>query len=76
MTKEAILDFSRAHAEPDWLRERRLKAYDVIEELALPRLSVSSFIAGTLETVPSQTAHSQLTFLTLQHLGTIQSWCK
>ena len=43
MTKEAILDFSRAHAEPDWLRERRLKAYDVIEELALPKIERVKF---------------------------------
>ncbi|MCS4488649.1 Fe-S cluster assembly protein SufD [Streptococcus sciuri] len=43
MTKEAILDFSRLHAEPDWLRDRRLKAYDAIETLAMPKIERVKF---------------------------------
>lgn len=36
MTKERILEFSRLHAEPAWLQERRLAAVEKIAELDLP----------------------------------------
>lgn len=36
MSREAIQDFSLAHAEPDWLASLRLKAFDKMPELELP----------------------------------------
>ncbi|HEL0415021.1 TPA: Fe-S cluster assembly protein SufD [Streptococcus equi subsp. zooepidemicus] len=38
MTKEKILAFSQAHAEPTWLQELRLKAFDVMPHLELPTI--------------------------------------
>lgn len=36
MTRERILNFSQNQAEPIWLQERRLSAFDKIDELDLP----------------------------------------
>lgn len=36
MTKETIIAFSQAHAEPAWLQARRKAAFDKISELKLP----------------------------------------
>ncbi|MDN6689743.1 MAG: Fe-S cluster assembly protein SufD [Lactococcus sp.] len=36
MTKENIIAFSQAHAEPEWLQARRKAAFDKISELNLP----------------------------------------
>ncbi|GFH39611.1 Fe-S cluster assembly protein SufD [Lactococcus insecticola] len=36
MTKETIIAFSQAHAEPEWLQARRRDAFDKISELDLP----------------------------------------
>lgn len=36
MTRDNILNFSQSKAEPIWLQERRLVAFDKLEELALP----------------------------------------
>ncbi len=36
MTRDNILNFSQSKAEPIWLQERRLAAFDKLEELALP----------------------------------------
>lgn len=38
MSKQAILNFSQAKAEPIWLQERRLAAFDKIETLPLPSI--------------------------------------
>ena len=38
MTKEAIQAFSQAHAEPSWLLDLRLKAFEQIEQLELPKI--------------------------------------
>lgn len=38
MTKETIIAFSQAHAEPEWLQARRKKAFDKISELPLPSI--------------------------------------
>lgn len=38
MTKENIIAFSQAHAEPEWLQARRKEAFDKINELALPSI--------------------------------------
>lgn len=36
MTRESILEFSQGHAEPAWLQERRLAAFDRLEDLDFP----------------------------------------
>ena len=38
MMTETILAFSQAKAEPTWLQERRLAAFDKIETLPLPNI--------------------------------------
>ncbi|MGT2744837.1 Fe-S cluster assembly protein SufD [Streptococcus phocae subsp. phocae] len=43
MTKEQILAFSQAHAEPFWLQERRLKAFDALVHLELPTIERVKF---------------------------------
>lgn len=43
MTKEKILAFSQAHAEPTWLQELRLKAFDVVPHLELPTIERVKF---------------------------------
>ncbi|MBG9367778.1 Fe-S cluster assembly protein SufD [Streptococcus sp. NLN64] len=43
MTKESILAFSQAQAEPVWLQDLRLKAFDKIQELDLPRIERVKF---------------------------------
>lgn len=43
MTKEKILAFSQAHAEPVWLQELRLKAFDVMPHLELPTIERVKF---------------------------------
>ena len=46
MTKENIKLFSEMHAEPSWLADLRQKAFDKIETLELPVLSVSNSTVG------------------------------
>lgn len=43
MTKEKISAFSAAKEEPSWLLERRLAAFDKIDELELPRIERVKF---------------------------------
>lgn len=43
MTKEKILAFSQTHAEPTWLQELRLKAFDVMPHLELPTIERVKF---------------------------------
>ncbi|MBM7643241.1 Fe-S cluster assembly protein SufD [Streptococcus loxodontisalivarius] len=43
MSKDNILSFSQAKAEPAWLQERRLAAFDKMEELALPNIERVKF---------------------------------
>lgn len=43
MTKEAIVNFSKMHAEPEWLMDLRQKAFDKIEQLELPAIERVKF---------------------------------
>lgn len=43
MTKESILIFSKSKAEPAWLQEKRLAAFDKIDDLELPRIERVKF---------------------------------
>ena len=43
MTKESVLNFSQAKAEPLWLQERRLAAFDNIDKLPLPEINRVKF---------------------------------
>lgn len=43
MTKESILTFSQSNAEPAWLQEKRLAAFDKIDDLELPRIERVKF---------------------------------
>ena len=43
MTKESILNFSQTKAEPLWLQERRLTAFDNIDKLPLPEINRVKF---------------------------------
>lgn len=43
MTKESILNFSQTKAEPLWLQERRLAAFDNIDKLPLPEINRVKF---------------------------------
>lgn len=43
MSKESILQFSQAKAEPNWLQERRLAAFEKIEQLPLPAIERVKF---------------------------------
>ncbi|AXQ79359.1 Fe-S cluster assembly protein SufD [Streptococcus chenjunshii] len=43
MTKESILNFSQAKAEPTWLQERRLTALAKIDQLELPKIERVKF---------------------------------
>ncbi|BBK80961.1 Fe-S cluster assembly protein SufD [Streptococcus mutans] len=43
MTKESILTFSQSKAEPAWLQEKRLAAFDKIDDLELPRIERVKF---------------------------------
>lgn len=43
MTKESILTFSQSKAEPAWLQEKRLAAFDKIDNLELPRIERVKF---------------------------------
>ncbi|MBJ8325789.1 Fe-S cluster assembly protein SufD [Streptococcus pacificus] len=43
MTKERIIDFSQTKAEPKWLLEHRLAAFEKIEKLPLPQIERVKF---------------------------------
>lgn len=43
MTKDTIIAFSQAHAEPSWLQERRSAAFDKIDDLELPKIERVKF---------------------------------
>ncbi len=43
MTKEAIINFSQLKAEPAWLQDRRLAAFEQIDQLELPRIEKVRF---------------------------------
>lgn len=43
MTKKSILTFSQSKAEPAWLQEKRLAAFDKIDNLELPRIERVKF---------------------------------
>ena len=43
MTKQMIIEFSQAKAEPTWLQERRQAAFDKIDELELPDIERVKF---------------------------------
>ena len=43
MTKKSILTFSQSKAEPTWLQEKRLAAFDKIDDLELPRIERVKF---------------------------------
>ncbi len=43
MSKETIQHFSLAHAEPDWLANLRLKAFEKMAELELPKIERVKF---------------------------------
>lgn len=43
MTRENILRFSQEQAEPRWLQERRLAAFDQLDQLALPEIERVKF---------------------------------
>lgn len=43
MTKESIVTFSQSKAEPAWLQEKRLAAFDKIDNLELPRIERVKF---------------------------------
>lgn len=43
MTKETIINFSQAHAEPAWLQDRRLAAFEKMAELELPTIERVKF---------------------------------
>lgn len=43
MTKETIVAFSQSQAEPSWLLDRRLKAFEVMGELDLPTIERVKF---------------------------------
>ncbi|MGT2925353.1 Fe-S cluster assembly protein SufD [Streptococcus caviae] len=43
MTKESILNFSQAKAEPQWLQEKRLAAFEKMDSLDLPKIERVKF---------------------------------
>ncbi|MDE8031555.1 Fe-S cluster assembly protein SufD [Streptococcus mutans] len=43
MTKKSILTFSQSKAEPAWLQEKRLAAFNKIDDLELPRIERVKF---------------------------------
>ncbi|KXT77604.1 Fe-S cluster assembly protein SufD [Streptococcus sp. DD13] len=43
MSKESIIAFSQAHAEPLWLQELRLSAFDQLDQLDLPAIERVKF---------------------------------
>ena len=43
MTREQIQAFSQAQAEPIWLQDLRLKAFDKIQDLDLPKIERVKF---------------------------------
>ncbi|TWT10999.1 Fe-S cluster assembly protein SufD [Streptococcus sp. sy004] len=43
MTRESILNFSQGHAEPKWLQERRLAAFDKLDDLDFPMIERVKF---------------------------------
>ena len=43
MTKEAILNFSLSKAEPIWLQDSRLAAFNSIKHLDLPEINRVKF---------------------------------
>lgn len=43
MTKEAIINFSQLKAEPAWLQDRRLAAFEKIDQLELPKIEKVRF---------------------------------
>ncbi|GFH42229.1 Fe-S cluster assembly protein SufD [Lactococcus hodotermopsidis] len=56
MTKEKMIAFSQAHAEPEWLQARRQAAFDKISQLELPsiqRVKLERFNFGTGEIAES-----------------------
>ncbi|MFV0555599.1 MAG: Fe-S cluster assembly protein SufD [Lactovum sp.] len=48
--KEEILEFSKQHAEPEWLSNLRQEAYKKVEELSLPEIEGANFKTWKLET--------------------------
>ena len=64
MSKESIIAFSQAKAEPLWLQDLRQAAFDKLDSLALPKMERLL-----------KMNHQQMC-LTLQRLETILNWFK
>ena len=69
MSKESIIAFSQAKAEPLWLQDLRQAAFDKIESLALPKIERVKFHRLL------KMNHQQMCLI-LQRLETTLNWSK
>ena len=74
MSKESIIAFSQAKAEPLWLQDLRQAAFDKIESLALPKIERVKFHRWNLGD-GTITDHQQMCLI-LQRLETTLNWSK
>lgn len=76
MSKESIIAFSQAKAEPLWLQDLRQAAFDKIESLALQKLSVLNSTVGISVMERLLKMNHQQMCLILQRLETTLNWSK
>ena len=76
MSKESIIAFSQAKAEPLWLQDLRQAAFDKLESLALPKIErVKSTVGISVMERLLKMNHQQM-YLILQRLETTLNWSK
>ena len=76
MSKESIIAFSQAKAEPLWLQDLRQAAFDKLESLALPKIECVKFHRWNLgDGTITENEHQQMCLI-LQRLETTLNWSK
>ena len=76
MSKESIIAFSQAKAEPLWLQDLRQAAFDKLESLALPKIERVKFHRWNLGDGTITEMNHQQMCLILQRLETTLNWSK
>lgn len=76
MSKESIIAFSQAKAEPLWLQDLRQAAFDKLESLELPRIERVKFHRWNLGMVRLLKMNHQPMCLILQRSETTLNWSK
>ena len=76
MTKDRIQEFSLEQAEPVWLTDLRLKAFEKVSELDLPVVERVKFHRWNLGDGRLETKDAIVSVPDFTELGDNRNWCK